>query len=170
MRKNLSVILIATSIIFSASASLWAAQPGKHTQDAVSAINKKYSGEKGVESLNLGRVGLTAFRAILRLSSDKDSRAMLELTRNIEGMSMMEYEDCSASVRAKINAEVEAVLAGVDMLMEIRDDDDTVRIYGTLSQDGKTVSDTIIFIPDDEVLICFYGSVDIAALQNSVDL
>lgn len=168
MKKILSIILIATSIIFSASIGVFAAE--KYTQDAVSAVIKKYSGEKGVESMNLGKMGLGAFRAVIRMSSDKDARAMLELTKGIRGLSMMEYDDCSAKVRRQINAEIEAALAGVGMLMELHDGDESVRIYGNLDEDGKSVSDTVIFIPEDCALICFYGSVCIDALQSAVDL
>lgn len=170
MKKILSLVLIATSLILSASTNVFAAGSGKHTQDAVSAVIKKYSGEHGAESMNLGRIGLGAFRAVIRLSSDKDDRAMMELTRHIHGMSMMEYEDCSARVRKQISADVEAALSGAGLLMELHDDDETVRIYGTVAADGKSVSDTVIFIPEDCMLICFYGSVCIDALQNTVDL
>lgn len=170
MKKILSIVLIATSIVLSASANALAAESGKSTQKSVSAVIKKYSHEKYVESMNLGRIGLSAFRTVIRLSSDKDDRAMLELTRNIHSMSMMEYEDCSARVRKQISAEIETALSGSSMLMELHDDDETVRIYGTVAADGKSVSDTVIFIPEDCALICFYGSVGIDALQNSVDL
>lgn len=170
MKKILSIVLIAASIILAGSAIVLAAGSNKNTQSAVSDVIKKYSGEDGIESINLGKMGLGAFRAIIRLSSDKEARAMLELTRNIQGMSMMEYDDCSARVRTQINAEVEAALSGTGMLMELHDEDETVRIYGTVSADGKTVSDTVIFIPKDCTLICFYGSVCIDALQNTVDL
>lgn len=170
MKKILSIILIASSINLFGSTTVFAAESGKNTQDAVSAVIKKYSGEKGVESMNLGKVGLGAFRALIRLSSDKDARAMLELTKGIKGMSMLEYDDCSAMVRKQINAEIETALAGKGMLMELHDDGDSVKIYGTVAADGASVSDTVIFIPDDCTLICFYGSVCIDALQNAVDL
>lgn len=170
MKKILSIVLIATSIILSASANVFAAESGGRTQDAVSAVIKKYSREKGVESMNFGKLGMKFFRTALRMSSDKDARAMLDLTKDISGMSMMEYDDCSARVRTQISAEVEAALAGADILMELHDDDETVRIYGTVAADGKSVSDTVIFISEDCTLICFYGSVCVDALQNTVDL
>ena len=53
------------------------------------------------------------------------------------------------------------MLAGAEKIVEVKDDGDSVDIYGTLSKDGEKIRDIIIHVPEESSILCIFGTVDI---------
>lgn len=85
-------------------------------------------------------------------------------------MTVVDYGDCPAAVKDKFNAKMAGELRGCELLMEAKDGNEKMSIYGTTANDGETISDIIMFVPEDGALICFFGTIsagDLAELVNS---
>ena len=80
----------------------------------------------------------------------------------------VEYYDAEASVKASFNKEISALLAGAEKIVEVKEDGDSVDIYGTLSEDGDKISDIIIHVPEESSVVCIFGAVDINDLGKVV--
>ena len=44
-------------------------------------------------------------------------------------------------------------------ILEFKDEEETINIYGTSVNGGKSIHDLMIFIPEDYTLICALGSI-----------
>ena len=80
----------------------------------------------------------------------------------------MEYDECTPSLKTRINSRIAKVLKGTELLMSAKDDEDNVSIHGAVSADGDYLDDVIIFTGEE--LICIYGRIatkDISAVVAS---
>ena len=58
------------------------------------------------------------------------------------------------------------MLEGSQMLMEAKDGDDKMRIYGIVDEDGEKVSDFILHTPSECAVICILGSISTEAIAK----
>jgi hypothetical protein len=72
------------------------------------------------------------------------------------------------SKRQQFNSKLTDLFAGVEKIIEIKDEEDVVNIYGTLGNGGETLEDVIIYLPEDCALICFIGSIDFDKLSDLI--
>jgi hypothetical protein len=53
-----------------------------------------------------------------------------------------------------------------EMLLEAKDGDDNMKIYGVVDEDGGKVSDFILHTPSDCAVICILGSISTEAIAK----
>lgn len=102
---------------------------------------------------------------ISRLINEYNSHDGFELVR-IFRIAVAEYEDCDANVRDRFNEKVAKALENSELLMEVKDEEDMVRIYGTITEDGDKIKDCVIFIPEDYTLVCIFRTIPMKALMK----
>lgn len=85
---------------------------------------------------------------------------------NILRLHVVDYEDCNEQVKTRFNAEVAKLLAGAELLMEVKDEEDTVKIYGEASDNGNVVKNCVLFVPEDGALICAFRSIPLKLLMK----
>ena len=96
--------------------------------------------------------------------------AALDLMSSLTGMTVADYEDCSAKVRKAFNRDLERMLNGVELLMSVKEDGDNVFIYGHILPNGKEVEDVVISVPGDGALVCFFGRIDMDKVGTLVKM
>ena len=99
--------------------------------------------------------------------NDKDTREALTALKGIKGLTIISYEDAEAVLKQKINGKVEKMLKGVELLMEAKDDGETMRIYGTFNEKTGKVSDVGIFSPTDGTFIFLVGSFNLEDISKA---
>ena len=123
---------------------------------------------EGAEVVHLGSFATSLGKGMLKIVSidDPEAREMLKIIKDVRSLYVLSYEDCSKSVQAKVNSRLEKMLEGSQMLMEAKDGDDKMRIYGIVDEDGEKVSDFILHTPSECAVICILGSISTEAIAK----
>lgn len=122
----------------------------------------------GVELVRLGRVATAALKVVIRSAAidDPDAREALKLMKGLRGITVMDYEGCSDADKDRISDTLDRALSGSDMLMEAKDEGETMRIYGVVDDKSDTVRDFVLYSPSDCALICFFGSISMETIAK----
>ena len=84
-------------------------------------------------------------------------------------MIVVEYENCSRKDRTSFETRVKEVLGEMELLMSMKEDGETVEIYGGYNEKTGLLSNMVMFMPVEGGLLSFTGSIDmenVAALAN----
>ena len=52
--------------------------------------------------------------------------------------------------------------------MEVKDESDTMQMYGIIDEDGESVRDFVLYTPADCALICIFGKVSMDAVAKII--
>ncbi|MBQ6310708.1 MAG: DUF4252 domain-containing protein [Bacteroidales bacterium] len=142
---------------------------GKISKRKVSAIVSQYRGKQGVEVIDIGRVGTALIKGIASIAdgNDKDTREALTALKGLKGLTLFSYEDAGPEIKQKINGKLEKMLKGVDLLMEAKDEGETMRIYGNYSEKTGKVSDVALFSPTEGTFIFLVGSFNLDDISKA---
>ena len=152
-----------TLIVLLGSTLAWAGKPAK-----VQTLINEYRHQDGFETLSVGPVGISLLRTLIRHSGDVDAED-LEVLRcfdKIRRLTIVDYEDADADVRARFNRKAERLLKGMELILEAKDDGERLSIYGT--DDGGSVRDCILYSPEG-MLLCVKGSLNLEKLMEYAD-
>ena len=147
-----------------------AAAGGNVSKSKITALITECQRCEGVEIVQLGGLATMALKATLRLGTvdDPDAREALKLISGIKRISVLNYEACAPAVRDRISRRVDRVLDGSDLLMETRDGNDLMQIYGVVDEGTGTVRDFVMHNPSDASLICIFGSIPIEKIARVI--
>ena len=169
--KVLAFILAAAGLLavcLTGFASTIGDGTSKITKKEVKALLKEFKKNKGYECEEVGSFGLALMKAVADSDDedDADGRLVLKSIDKLKGIIAADLSDCNLDVIFRFNARVEELLKDAPLLIEAKDEDESIKIYGTVSPNGKHVSDVIIFCPEDAELTYFEGIIDIGALRQ----
>ena len=157
-------VIIALMIALTAGMDMQAGNP-----DRISHLVRQYKGQDGFDVVSIGPVGMKLLKGAVHLSGDLDDedRAALKSFSGVKKLVIVDYEEANASVKAQFNKQVEKILNGMELLMEAKDDDGTVSIYGV--EDGGRLKDCVLHCHDGN-LIFMKGSIDWSQLSDFKEL
>lgn len=140
---------------------------GKAVSTAAYAVISEFDRCNGVEVIRMGPFAMTIARCVLNMSSDPDSRQALELVKGIRRISVFSYEDCAPALQNRISRRVNDVLGDYEPLMEVRDGEDTVRMFGSVDENTGDISDFVLHISDG-MIVCFSGRLPMEAVSRLI--
>ena len=161
MKKIIAMVML---VIMTAGTGIShaAARKGAVDSSALLKLVDKYKGEDGFETVTFGNLAVGFVKMIANASvQTPEDKAALDMLSGIKKFVAVEYGDASASAKASFDKEISALLAGAEKIVEVKDDGDSVDIYGTLSKDGEKIRDIIIHVPEESSILCIFGTVDI---------
>ena len=166
MKKIISIIIVASMALSGAICAN--AQMAKNTKSQITSLAKEFKGKAEFESMELGSFMMSIAKMAVKLDSDKDDAAMaIKAMDKIDGMTVIDLEDCSKSIREQFTSRFESIVGGADKaLMEVKDEEDTVRFYGSPSADGRTIRDLIIYNVNDCEIVCIWGSISKEGMED----
>lgn len=149
MKKEIITLFLALATCLGA----WAGNPAR-----IERLVGEYKGHRGFEVVTMGRLGMNLMRNVAILSGDldRDEREAMKSLQNINKIVAVDFEDAAYSSRSGFTAKLEEILKDMPLLMEMRDDGETVRIYG--KEEGTYIRDFVLYDTDGE-LIYFEGLV-----------
>ena len=152
-RMKTRIITLISSLLITTCVA-WGGNPSK-----VKTLVKEYRHMEGVEVVSLGPVSLGLLKVAARNFGDLDAedRMALKTVDGVKGLTIMDFEDADEAVKAAINQKLGKVLAKMELLMEVKDEGDVVRIYGR--DDGRKLRDCVLYSADG-TLICTQGAID----------
>lgn len=123
---------------------------------------------EGAEVVHLGTFATKIGMGVLKIVSidDPEAREMLKMLKDVKSLYIFNYEDCSNSVKAKVNSRLEKMLDGSQMLLEAKDGEDKMKIYGVVDEKGEKVRDFILHTPSECAVICIMGSISTEAIAK----
>ena len=146
-------------------------QGGKISKRKVASVFSSFKNSKGVESLSLGRLGTSLLKGAAKLADDGDgdTRQALTAMKGLTGISILSYEEAEKPLQQKISSRLQSILADAELLMEAKDEGETVKIYGSVNEKTGKLSDVAFFAPSDCAFIFLSGSFDIEDLTKVLD-
>ena len=165
--KRIIILLAILMPIVSQAASA----TDKLTKARITACISDYSNCQGVEIVRLGRFATGAIKGAARVAAlrDRDVRKALKMMKGIKSISIFDYESCNEASRMAITERLDGILSESEVLMEAKDGDDRMRIYGIIDESGNSINDFILYAPNDCALICIFGSIQTDKLVHIVD-
>ena len=131
----------------------WAGTPTGKLRTLVNVFRD----EPGFEIVDMGPLALGLIRAAARTEAkNDDDRKALQVFKDIKRLTVLDFSDADAAHKEKFLRKAKRILADEEMLMEAKDDGETVRIYG-LSNVSDILEDVIILAGD--ALISVHGKI-----------
>ena len=144
-----------------------AGEPNRQLRNLVS----DYRGTQGFDVVDIGGLGLSLLKAAARTGAETpEDRAALKLFDGLKRLTVVDFSEAAPEVKDKFLRKVNRILQSGDMLLEAKDGGETVRIYGTSSNDGNLLEDIALLAGD--ALIFIRGTIradQIAALIAQAD-
>ena len=136
----------------------------------VNLLVKEYSMNPDFEVVDVGRLGLSLVRTMIRANSlDEETRQLLSAVRNVKRVTVVDYEDCSPAVKARFTQRLSKVLDKGSLLLQAKDSGEVVEIYGDVSPDADVVTDLIINASSSGALICIKGTVPMDKVARIIE-
>ena len=157
MKKLLVLLLLVTLPL-----ATFAGRPAKRINNArLSALIAECRQYDGAEVITIGGFGTSLIKGAVRLSAgnDPEARAALRLFSGVRSFGALEFSDCSEAARERISEKIERLLARSEMLVEVKEDDTHMCVYGLLDDASATVRDIVLYDAEDCVFVYAKGSV-----------
>ena len=160
-------LLITLLMLLSLGAAARAGEQNPQLRSLVSS----YKGTEGFEIVDIGGIGLGLLKAAAKSAAETpEDREALKLFNGLKRLTIVDFSDAAPETREKFLRKANRILNGGEMLMEAKDGDETVRIFGTSSEDGSLLEDIALLAGD--ALIFVRGSIradQIGALMKQAD-
>jgi hypothetical protein len=160
-------ILITLMMLLSLGTVALAGEPNRQLRNLVS----DYRGTQGFDVVDVGGLGLSLLKAAARTAADSpEDREALRLFNGLKRLTIVDFSEAEPEVKDKFLRKVNRILRSGEMLLEAKDGGETVRIYGTSSDDGNLLEDVALLA--GEALIFVRGSIradQVAALMKQAD-
>ena len=165
--KKIIIVILALG---AAMSTCFADGRGTNTQNIISAISE-YKLEPGVDVISIGKFGIGLAKFVADLSAEtEEERAALALLNDINKVVVVDYEEASETVRHAFTSKLSDLFSRSEKIMEVKDDEDTVNIYGTSVNGGESIDDLMFFIPADCTLICILGSISSERMADLIKI
>lgn len=152
-------IIFVTLCLLTASFASIAANQNTDAKNIISTVSD-YKDVSGVEVISVGKLGLGLTKIITNLSAEsKEDKAILALLNGINKLLLVNYEEAALAKRKELNSKLSELFNNAEKILEFKDEEETVNIYGTSANGGKSIQNLMIFIPEDYTLICALGSI-----------
>ena len=130
-----------------------------------------YKGTEGFEIVDIGSIGLSLLKAAAKTAAEtEEDREALKLFDGLKRLTIVDFSDATTELRDKFLRKVNRILKSGEMLMEAKDGGETVRIFGTSSDDGAFLEDVALLA--DDALIFVRGTIrmdQVEALMKQAD-
>ena len=163
------IIFVTLSLLTASFVSI-AANRNTDKKNILNTISD-YKEIPGVEVISVGKLGLGLVKSITNLSAEsKEEKAILALLNGINKLVVVSYEDATVEKQKELNTQLSELFNNVEKILEFKDEEETVNIYGTSSNNGKSINDLMIFIPKDFTLICALGSIKAEKIADLIKI
>lgn len=149
------------------------AQGRRVSRSEMRSLVREFRSREDFTGMSFGRMAVSIARGVVKMEMrkgdlDEEERRMMEVVldmmKEVTGVTVAEYEDCSSDVRYRFNRRLAKVLQGVELLLSVSNEGERVYIYGYVSPDGRWAEDLVISVPDSGALVCVYGRMDMSHL------
>jgi hypothetical protein len=167
--KRLFIVLLTAAILPILSVQASTKDSGKRVQSVLA----EFTQADGANVVQIGGLGTTLLKRVIAKSVDltnPEEAALMDLIRGIRKFTVIEYGDCSEQVRQKLVRKLERTIPTDQVLMDFKDESgESMRVYGIVSEDGRTLKDFVLHAPGSSALICLFGSLSVDGLTRLME-
>ena len=161
--RNISIVALVAAVMLSCGNPTNAAQ--KRQDPDISAVIDAHRSTEGVNVISIGKVGLGLLGMIARTQvNDSKAMAVLKSLGGVDKVVVVEWGSCAKDDIEKMDEDFSTALSGKELVLEARDGNDVVRIYGVVDDEGM-LSDCIIYCPGESALVCATGTIDLSSIM-----
>ena len=143
-------ILITLLMLLSLGTAALAGEPNRQLRNLVS----DYRGTEGFDVVDIGGIGLSLLKATAKSAAKTpEDREALNLFNGLKRLTVVDFSDAAPEIKDKFLRKVSRILQSSEMLLEAKDGDETVRIYGTSSDDGNLLEDIALIAGDALIFV-----------------
>ena len=166
MKKFIFAIMVALML------PLGNADARKRDMSDLTSLIKEYKNYDSFDCVSVGGVLLSLMRSMVKseAAGDPDAMAALSLLKGINHITVADFDGCPRDIKDSFVSRATVILESFDMLMEAKDSESSVVIYGTMNQNADVLNNVIVYAPQDCALICIEGKVpmkDLGAIIES---
>ena len=163
------IIFVTLSLWITAFVSI-AANRNVDTRNIINTISD-YRHVSGVQVISVGKLGLGLAKVVANLSAEsEEDKAALAILNGINKVVVVNYEDATSAKQKELNSKLSKLFNSAEKIIEVKDEEDTVNIYGTSVNRGESIDDLMIFIPEDYTLICILGSISAERIAELIKI
>ena len=138
-------ILLTLCLVLCLVPTAWAGNPAGKLRTLVD----EFRNEPGFEMVDMGPIALGLIRAAARSEAKtEEDRKALQIFKDIKHLTVLDFSDAEAARKEKFLRKAKRVLADEEVLMEAKDEGETVRVYGLSNAAGDILEDIIILAGD----------------------
>lgn len=121
----------------------------------------EYRSVDGFDVVRLGYLGTAGIKSIIRLAAigNEEGREALKVIRGVNRVVVVDYESCESWLRDEFSMKLRSILCEAEVFMEVKDDGETMKMYGVVDGSGTKVKDFMIYDESGCALICLFGSI-----------
>ena len=142
----------------------------KVNSGAVTDLIREYNLTEGFETVSVGGLGLGLIKMIAKPSMDDEERAALEIMDGLRRILVLDYEEADSSQKESFTRKMTEILDSAEKIIEVKDEEDVLNIYGTCADGGDSIDDLMIFSPGDCSLICLFGSISSQKVADLIEM
>ena len=143
-------ILVTLVMLLSLGTAALAGNQNAQLRNLVSS----FKGTEGFEVVDIGGIGMSLLKAAAKSAAETpEDREALKLFNGLKRLTVVDFSDAAPEAREKFLRKAKRILEKGEMLMEAKDDGETVRIYGTSSADGALLHDIALLAGDALIFV-----------------
>lgn len=180
MKKSIIIILLSALIPFAACArsSAVATESSSYgtasikKQGSAEAIIRDFDSAEGFNILSIKGFGTGLIKHMITAAMDRndpEQRAFADMISGIKKLTVVEYSDCDDSTKERFLKKMDRVLNEDNLLFDVKDDGESLKMYGTVSEDGGTIQDFFIHAPEDGAFILFSGTLALDSISGLME-
>ena len=160
-------ILITLMMLLSLGTAAMAGEQNPQLRSLVSS----YKGTDGFDIVDLGGISLSLLKAAAKTAAKTpEDREALKVFNGLKRLTIADFSEAAPDDKAEFLRKAKRILNRQEMLLEAKEDGETVRIYGSSSDDGTLLEDIALLAGD--ALIFIRGTIrteQIEALMKQAD-
>lgn len=163
--KKLFIFVLS---VFLASAAAYANNPQVSNRSQIMTLMSDFSDYEGFETVQVGGIGTRLIKKFLSSAIDRndpEERAVLDLIKGVNRIAIFEYSGCDGAVKDKLNKKLGRLLPDDNLLIDVKSDGTSAHIYGLVSDSGD-LEDLILHAPEENAVICLFGSISMEAISQ----
>ena len=163
------IIFVTLSLWLTVFASI-AESRNVNTGNIINTISE-YQNVSGFQVVSVGKLGLGLAKIAANLSAEsEEDKAAIAVLNGINKVIVVNYEDAAEAKQKELNSRLSKLFKNAETILEVKDEDNTVNMYGTSGNDGKSIDDLMIFIPEDYTLVCILGSISAERIADLIKI
>lgn len=169
MKKTAAILTVMMLLLFPLAAKAQGA--GDLSRVKVNTLVNSFNGVDGVEIVHIGWFGMSLVKMVAGAASlsDAESREAVKLIKGVKSLTVMDFEDASPAVKARISRKASGLFNQKNLLLEAVDEGEKTCIYGDISPDGGKVRNFAVYSPESGTLVCLFGSFDVDKVMKYLD-
>ena len=143
-------ILITLMMLLSLGTAALAGDPHTQLRNLVSS----YKGTQGFDVVDVGSLGLGLLKAAAKTAAETpEDREALKLFDGLKRLTIVDFSEATPETKEKFLRKANRILNEGELLMEAKDEGETVRIFGTSSKDGNVLQDIALLAGDALIFV-----------------